>query len=67
MRIVLEAPNRHLLSVMQDSFYRGLSAEESERVHEYNFDHPGNVIINVGVTFFCSRMLTHAVYFLSLL
>ncbi|PWA67489.1 uridine kinase-like 2 [Artemisia annua] len=30
-----------------DSFYRGLSAEESERVHEYNFDHPGNVLINV--------------------
>jgi len=28
---------------MQDSFYRGLTAEESERVHEYNFDHPGNL------------------------
>ncbi|KAB5516286.1 hypothetical protein DKX38_026934 [Salix brachista] len=23
-----------------DSFYRGLTAEESKRVHEYNFDHP---------------------------
>lgn len=29
-------------STMQDSFYRGLTPEESERVHEYNFDHPGN-------------------------
>ncbi|MFS7956375.1 putative transferase [Helianthus anomalus] len=24
----------------QDSFYRGLTAEESARAHEYNFDHP---------------------------
>lgn len=35
----------HLSSIygiqIQDSFYRGLTAEESEHVHEYNFDHPG--------------------------
>lgn len=28
----------------KDSFYRGLTPEESERVHEYNFDHPGNFL-----------------------
>lgn len=31
-----------MVSILQDSFYRGLTAEEAERVHEYNFDHPGN-------------------------
>lgn len=31
--------------ILQDSFYRGLTAEESERVHEYNFDHPGNIFV----------------------
>lgn len=25
----------------QDSFYRGLTAEESARAQDYNFDHPG--------------------------
>lgn len=30
--------------IMQDSFYRGLTPEEMKRVHEYNFDHPGNAI-----------------------
>ncbi|GMP78066.1 hypothetical protein CsSME_00034140 [Camellia sinensis var. sinensis] len=24
----------------EDSFYRGLTTEEAQRVHEYNFDHP---------------------------
>ena len=30
---------------MQDSFYRGLNTEELKRVHEYNFDHPGILIL----------------------
>lgn len=34
--------NCYMVSILQDSFYRGLTAEEAERVHEYNFDHPGN-------------------------
>lgn len=29
---------------VQDSFYRGLTPEESDRVHEYNFDHPGRLL-----------------------
>lgn len=29
------------MSALQDSFYHNLSGEELERVHEYNFDHPG--------------------------
>ncbi|KAF2316441.1 hypothetical protein GH714_041782 [Hevea brasiliensis] len=29
-----------ITSIMQDSFYRGLTPAELERVHEYNFDHP---------------------------
>ncbi|PWA80666.1 uridine kinase/uracil phosphoribosyltransferase 1 [Artemisia annua] len=28
------------IATFTDSFYRGLSAEESKRLHEYNFDHP---------------------------
>ncbi|GKV44535.1 hypothetical protein SLEP1_g51710 [Rubroshorea leprosula] len=27
--------------ICQDSFYHNLSEEELARVHEYNFDHPG--------------------------
>ncbi|THG14030.1 hypothetical protein TEA_007105 [Camellia sinensis var. sinensis] len=29
-----------LIGAFKDSFYRGLTAEEAKRVHEYNFDHP---------------------------
>jgi len=29
------------LVISQDSFYRGLTAEESARAQDYNFDHPG--------------------------
>lgn len=28
----------------QDSFYHNLTPEEHARVHEYNFDHPGEGI-----------------------
>lgn len=34
---------------MQDSFYRGLTPEESKRVHEYNFDHPGNLVHDLKI------------------
>jgi hypothetical protein len=27
--------------ILQDSFYRGLTAEESACAQDYNFDHPG--------------------------
>ncbi|RZS06877.1 hypothetical protein BHM03_00037652 [Ensete ventricosum] len=31
-----------------DSFYRGLTAEESKHVQDYNFDHPGdNHIVHI--------------------
>lgn len=30
--------------LVQDSFYRGLTPEESKLVHEYNFDHPGTLV-----------------------
>lgn len=42
------------LDAIQDSFYRGLTAEESKRVSEYNFDHPGvlgKVIIQLFFAF----------------
>jgi hypothetical protein len=29
------------LVILQDSFYRGLTAEESAHAQDYNFDHPG--------------------------
>lgn len=45
------------LPVTQDSFYRGLTAEESERAHEYNFDHPGNVFTRLG----CVSFVLHPV------
>ncbi|KAL8193574.1 hypothetical protein R6Q57_026709 [Mikania cordata] len=38
--IIQQLHDHRVVLVSQDSFYRGLSAEESERVHEYNFDHP---------------------------
>ncbi|KAL6646222.1 hypothetical protein ACP70R_017830 [Stipagrostis hirtigluma subsp. patula] len=31
---------KHLGAARQDSFYRGLTEEESEHVQDYNFDHP---------------------------
>jgi hypothetical protein len=31
----------------QDSFYHNLTEEELARVHEYNFDHPGENIFGV--------------------
>ena len=34
----------NLLWLLQDSFYRGLTAKELEDVHEYNFDHPGKFL-----------------------
>lgn len=34
----------------QDSFYHNLTEEEHTRVHDYNFDHPGEWIL---LTMFC--------------
>lgn len=34
----------NFLRLVQDSFYRGLTAKELEDVHEYNFDHPGKFL-----------------------
>ncbi|XP_048317827.1 uridine/cytidine kinase UKL1, chloroplastic isoform X2 [Ziziphus jujuba] len=38
--IIQQLHDHRVVLVNQDSFYRGLTSEESERVHEYNFDHP---------------------------
>ncbi|KAA0036104.1 hypothetical protein IC582_013797 [Cucumis melo] len=38
--IIQQLHDHRVVLVNQDSFYRGLTAEELERVHEYNFDHP---------------------------
>ncbi|KAL8139962.1 hypothetical protein V2J09_005983 [Rumex salicifolius] len=38
--IVQQLHDHRIVLVNQDSFYRGLNAEELERVQEYNFDHP---------------------------
>uniref|UniRef100_A0A2N9G4A4 uridine/cytidine kinase n=1 Tax=Fagus sylvatica TaxID=28930 RepID=A0A2N9G4A4_FAGSY len=38
--IIQQLHDHRVVLVNQDSFYRGLTAEESNRVHEYNFDHP---------------------------
>ncbi|CAN6446987.1 unnamed protein product [Victoria cruziana] len=38
--IIQQLHDHRVVLVNQDSFYRGLTVEESERVHEYNFDHP---------------------------
>ncbi|XP_077212244.1 uridine/cytidine kinase UKL1, chloroplastic-like isoform X2 [Tasmannia lanceolata] len=38
--IIQQLHDHRVVLVNQDSFYRGLTADESERVHEYNFDHP---------------------------
>ncbi|XP_072971632.1 uridine/cytidine kinase UKL1, chloroplastic-like isoform X2 [Typha angustifolia] len=39
-RIIQQLHDHRVVLVSQDSFYRGLTAEESERAHDYNFDHP---------------------------
>lgn len=38
--IIQQLHDHRVVLVNQDSFYRGLTPEESEHVHEYNFDHP---------------------------
>ncbi|KAL6143124.1 hypothetical protein ACLB2K_053820 [Fragaria x ananassa] len=38
--IIQQLHDHRVVLVNQDSFYRGLTPEESDRVHEYNFDHP---------------------------
>ncbi|GLT33101.1 hypothetical protein SLA2020_077150 [Shorea laevis] len=38
--IIQQLRDHRVVLVSQDSFYRGLTPEESRRVHEYNFDHP---------------------------
>jgi hypothetical protein len=34
---------------LQDSFYRGLTAEESAHAQDYNFDHPGTAFAVLGI------------------
>ncbi|XP_073098609.1 uridine/cytidine kinase UKL1, chloroplastic isoform X2 [Elaeis guineensis] len=38
--IIQQLHDHRVVLVYQDSFYCGLTAEESEHVHDYNFDHP---------------------------
>ncbi|RID60045.1 hypothetical protein BRARA_F03227, partial [Brassica rapa] len=38
--IIQQLHDHRIVLVNQDSFYRGLTSEELERVQEYNFDHP---------------------------
>ncbi|KAL6994470.1 Uridine kinase-like protein 1, chloroplastic [Sarracenia purpurea var. burkii] len=38
--IIQQLHDHRVVLVNQDSFYRGLTAEEAKHVHEYNFDHP---------------------------
>uniref|UniRef100_A0A803MZD1 uridine/cytidine kinase n=1 Tax=Chenopodium quinoa TaxID=63459 RepID=A0A803MZD1_CHEQI len=38
--IIQQLHDHRVVLVNQDSFYRGLNAEELQCVHEYNFDHP---------------------------
>lgn len=39
--IIQQLHDHRVVLVNQDSFYRGLTPEESAKVTEYNFDHPG--------------------------
>ncbi|KAL5727049.1 Uridine kinase-like protein 1 [Ranunculus cassubicifolius] len=38
--IIQQLHDHRVVLVNQDSFYRGLTPEESKHAHEYNFDHP---------------------------
>ncbi|CAM8945430.1 unnamed protein product [Rhodiola kirilowii] len=38
--IIQQLHDHRVVLVNQDSFYRGLTPEESKHVHDYNFDHP---------------------------
>ncbi|CAN6464846.1 unnamed protein product [Victoria cruziana] len=39
-KIIQQLHDHRVVLVNQDAFYRGLTAEESEHAHDYNFDHP---------------------------
>ena len=39
-KIVQELHDHRVVLISQDSYYRGLTAEEKANVHQYNFDHP---------------------------
>ncbi|XP_031474655.1 uridine/cytidine kinase UKL1, chloroplastic-like [Nymphaea colorata] len=39
-KIIQQLHDHRVVLMNQDSFYRGLTAEELERAHDYNFDHP---------------------------
>ncbi|KAH0997790.1 hypothetical protein GBA52_021654 [Prunus armeniaca] len=41
---LLQLHDQRVVLVNQDSFYHNLTEEELKRVHEYNFDHPGEGI-----------------------
>ncbi|XP_020589498.1 uridine kinase-like protein 1, chloroplastic isoform X1 [Phalaenopsis equestris] len=38
--IIQQLHDQRVVLVYQDSFYRGLTAEDAERANDYNFDHP---------------------------
>ncbi|KAL9326608.1 hypothetical protein ACSQ67_007253 [Phaseolus vulgaris] len=38
--IIQQLKDHRVVLLCQDSFYRGLTNDELQRVHEYNFDHP---------------------------
>uniref|UniRef100_A0A0D9XFC1 Phosphoribulokinase/uridine kinase domain-containing protein n=1 Tax=Leersia perrieri TaxID=77586 RepID=A0A0D9XFC1_9ORYZ len=42
--IIQQLHDHHVVLVNQDSFYRGLTAEQSAHAQDYNFDHPGTSV-----------------------
>ncbi|XP_040934970.1 uridine kinase-like protein 1, chloroplastic isoform X1 [Gossypium hirsutum] len=59
--IIQQLHDHRVVLVNQDSFYRGLTTEELKRVHEYNFDHPGILIL--FAEFCCLLFILDAIVF----
>ncbi|KAI7758327.1 hypothetical protein M8C21_013688 [Ambrosia artemisiifolia] len=57
--IIEQLHDQRVVLVNQDSFYHNLTAEELTRVHEYNFDHPGEYAFDNEKLLSLVEMLKH--------
>ncbi|XP_073038778.1 uridine kinase-like protein 5 isoform X2 [Primulina eburnea] len=61
-KIISQLHDQRVVLVNQDAFYRSLSNEQLEKVHEYNFDHPGSCFLDAFDTellLSCMKTLRH--------
>ncbi|XP_073278947.1 uridine kinase-like protein 5 isoform X3 [Primulina huaijiensis] len=56
-KIISQLHDQRVVLVNQDAFYRSLSNEQLEKVHEYNFDHPD--AFDTELLLSCMKTLRH--------